>query len=97
MPEALGALNARGGVDYGAPVGRGVKFLNARASSLEGYAKLVAEALARRDFERARELIDEAVRVAGPLRGEHVSPRPPGFPGGALASAAKERPRAHAS
>jgi hypothetical protein len=68
VPDAQGALNARGGMDYGARVGREVQFPNAIASWLEAYAKLVAEAVARRDFERARELIDEAVSVEEPCR-----------------------------
>ncbi len=53
-------------MENGALVGREVQFPDAIVSSLEVYAKLVAEAVARRDFEGARELIDKAVRAEGP-------------------------------
>ncbi len=66
VPDPLGALNAPGAMDNGAPVGREVQLPNAIASSLEAFAKLVGEAVARGDFEGARELIDEAARVEGP-------------------------------
>jgi len=70
VPDALGALNARGGMDYGAPVGRAVQFPNAIASSLEAFANLVGEAVGRGDFERARELIDEAALVGHSVENE---------------------------
>jgi hypothetical protein len=61
--HALGAPGAPSSMDYGAPVGREVQVRSAIQSSLGEYAKLVAEAVARGDFEHARELIDEAVRI----------------------------------
>lgn len=44
-------------------MGREVQVPAAIRSSLGECAKLVAEAVTRGDFERARELIDEAARI----------------------------------
>ncbi len=60
LPDAVDALCTRASMDYGAPVGREVQLPSAVASCLEVFAKLVGKAVARGDFERARELIDEA-------------------------------------
>jgi len=46
-------------------VGREVVASDTEQRVLEAYARRIGEAVARRDFERARELIDEAVRLRG--------------------------------
>ncbi len=50
-------------MDYGAPVGREPQLPSVPPSSLEEVAKRVGEAVARGDFELARDLIDEATCI----------------------------------
>ena len=60
LPDAPGALCAGSSTGNGAPVGRGVQHTSVSPPSLEDLAKRVREAVARGDFDLARELIDEA-------------------------------------
>jgi len=53
-------------------VGRGVQHAGVPPPSLEDFAKRVGEAVARGDFDLARELIDEAAR-SEPIRGKGES------------------------
>ena len=62
LPDAPGSLCAGSSTGNGAPVGRGVQHTSVPPPSLEDLYKRVRDAVARGDFDLARELIDEAAR-----------------------------------
>ena len=64
LPDAPGALCAGSSIENGAPVGRGFQHTSVPPPSLEDLYKRVRDAVARGDFDPARELIDEAARSA---------------------------------
>jgi len=74
-------------MDYGASVGRAIQPRSVPPSYLKEVAKRVGEVVARGDFERARELIDEAVRVGGCIGRKPLSLGEPYPPPGVLPKA----------